>query len=230
MSRAFVLVHGAWGGSWMWARVARLLREAGCEVYTPSLTGIGERAHLATAETDLSTHLHDVLNTLRYEALSEVVLVGHSYGGMVVTGVADQAADRVATLVYLDAFVPQDGQALADLLGAEARAAMLSGSDWRIAPRTPQMQGMTDPEEIAWIGERRGFQPRKTFTQPLSVAGRYRGPKVYVYSSGYTPSSFTRFAATARSDPAWTYHELPTHHYPQVSMPRETAALLLRYA
>jgi pimeloyl-ACP methyl ester carboxylesterase len=230
VSRAFVLVHGAWGGSWMWARLARLLRAAECEVYTPSLTGIGERVHLATAETDLSTHVDDVLNTLRYEALSDIVLVGHSYGGMVVTGVADQAPERVATLVYLDAFVPQNNQALADLLSVEARAAMLSGSDWRIAPRTPQMQGMTDPDEIAWIAERRGFQPRKTFTQPLSVAGRYRGPKVYVYSGGYAPSSFTRFAANARSDSAWAYHELPTHHYPQVSMPRETAALLLKYA
>jgi predicted alpha/beta hydrolase len=131
----------------MWARLARLLRAAGHEVLTPSLTGIGERAHLATPETDLSTHILDVLNALRYEALSDVVLVGHSYGGMVVTGVADQ-------------------------------------------PRTPQAQGMTDPDEIAWIAERRSSQPRQTFTQPISLAGRSAGPKVFVYSSGYSPSSF----------------------------------------
>jgi pimeloyl-ACP methyl ester carboxylesterase len=133
----------------MWGRVASLLRSAGHDLFTPSLTGIGERVHLASPDVDLSVHIQDVVNTLRYEALSEVVLVGHSYGGMVVTGVADQAPERIRTLVYLDAFVPKHGQALADLLGPEARAAMLSGADWRIAPRPPQLQGMTDTEEIA---------------------------------------------------------------------------------
>jgi pimeloyl-ACP methyl ester carboxylesterase len=214
----------------MWARLARLLRAAGHEVFAPSLTGIGERAHLATPDTDLSTHVLDVLNALRYEALSELVLVGHSYGGMVVTAVADQACERVGTLVYLDAFVPQDGEALADLLSPQARAAMLGPPGWQIAPRAPQAQGMTDPGEIAWIAERRGFQPRKTFTQPVSLAGRYAGPKVFVYCSGYSPSSFSRFAEEARRRSGWIYHELPTHHYPQVSMPKETAEILLQYA
>jgi pimeloyl-ACP methyl ester carboxylesterase len=214
----------------MWARVARLLRAAGHEVYTPSLTGVGERVHLATPEVGLSTHVLDVLNALTYERLSDVVLVGHSYGGMVVAGVADQAPERVGALVYLDAFVPRDGEALADLLSAEARAAMLSGDDWRIAPRAPERQGMTDPDEISWMADRRGAQPRKTFTEPVSIAGRHRGPKVYVYSSGYYPSSFSRFAEEARAAPDWKYHELRTHHYPQISMPEETAELLTQYA
>lgn len=229
MSAAFVLVHGAWGGSWMWSRLARVLREAGRDVHAPSLTGVGERAHLAAPEIDLSTHVLDVLNALRYEALSDVVLVGHSYGGMVVSGVADQVPERIRALVYLDAFVPRNGQAVADLLGPEARAALLESGDWRIPPRTPQRQGMTDADEIAWLAERRGFQPRKTFTEPLALAGRYRGPRAYVFCSGYAPTSFAGFAREARADAAWTYHELPTHHYPQVSMPRETAELLLRY-
>jgi pimeloyl-ACP methyl ester carboxylesterase len=213
----------------MWSRLARLLRGAGHEVFTPSLTGIGERAHLSSPSVDLSTHVADVLNVLEYEQMSELVLVGHSYGGMVVTGVADQAARRIRALVYLDAFVPANGQALVDLVGPEVRAALLAREDWKVPPRTPQSQGMTDPEEIAWIEGRRNAQPLKTFTQAVSVKGNFRGRRIYVFCSGYSPSTFTGFAAQARGDPAWRYHELPTHHYPQISLPRETAGILLQY-
>ena len=199
----------------MWQRVAHVLRAAGQEVFTPSLTGLGERAHLASPAVDLSTHIADVLGALACERLSEVVLVGHSYGGMVVTGVADRAPERVRTLVYLDAFVPQPGQALVDL---------------QAPPLPPQAQGMSDPAELAWLEGRRGAQPMKTFTQPLALEGRYRGQRVYVSCTGYSPSSFAPFAEHARNDPAWRYHELPTHHYPQVSLPRETAGVLLNYA
>src|SRR5207244_11006509 len=146
----FVLVHGAWGGSWMWQRVAHILRAAGHDVFTPSLTGLGERAHLASPAVDLSMHIADVLGTLACERLSEVVLVGHSYGGMVVTGVADRAAERVRTLVYLDAFVPQPGQALLDLVPPRVRDAM-PAEGWQAPPLPPQAPGMTDPAERAWL-------------------------------------------------------------------------------
>jgi len=213
----------------MWQRVAPLLRAAGHEVFTPSLTGIGERAHLASPAVELSTHIADVLGTLEYEQLSGVVLVGHSYGGMVVTGVADRAPERVRALVYLDAFVPQPGQALIDLLRPEVRAHFPAGAA-EIPPLPPQAQGLKDPAEIAWMDGRRNPQPIKTFTQPLALEGRYRGQRVYVFCSGYSPTSFAPFAERARNDPAWRYHELPTHHYPHVSMPRETAGILLDYA
>jgi pimeloyl-ACP methyl ester carboxylesterase len=211
----------------MWARVARILREAGHDVFAPSLTGIGERLHLASPEVDLALHTQDVLQLLDHERLAGVVLVGHSYGGMVVTGVADQAAARVASLVYLDAFVPGDGQALIDLGRPEMRAAIEAAQSWQIPVLPPQRQGMTDPVEIAWLEGRRGPQPRKTFTQKISLQGRFRGPQTYIFCSGYSPSTFAPTAAKLRADPAWRYHELPTHHYPQVSMPRETAALLV---
>lgn len=223
----FVLVHGAWGGSWMWSRVARILRAAGHDVFTPSLTGVGERSHLMSREIDLSTHVADVLNVFEHERLGGAVLVGHSYGGMVVTGVADQAAARIASLVYLDAFVPQDGQALVDLARPELRAALQAEKGPGLPPLPPPRQGMTDPAEIAWLEGRRGPQPIRTFTQPVSLKGSYRGPKTYIYCSGYSPSSFTATATAVRADPAWRYRELPTHHYPQVSMPKELAALLL---
>ena len=118
----FVLVHGAWGGSYGFRYVRRPLREAGHEVFTPSLTGIGERAHLASPQVNLSTHVTDVVNTILYEDLTDIVLLGYSYGGMVVTGALEHVADRVSHLVYLDAFKPADGQSLTDLTGAPYRA------------------------------------------------------------------------------------------------------------
>lgn len=220
----FLLVHGAWGGSWMWSRLAAELRRSGHEVYAPSLTGIGERAHLASASVDLSTHVADVLGTVAYERLSGFVLVGHSYGGMVATPVADRVPEKVRTLVYLDAFVPKDGQALVDLARPEMRERILALQDWRVPPPAPQ--GMTAPDEIAWIEGRRDPQPVKTMTEKVSLAGRYRGPRVYIFCSGYSPTTFAPFGAAAKADRAWQYYELPTHHYPQISMPRELAALL----
>ncbi len=212
----------------MWSRLARVLREAGHDVYTPSLTGIGERAHLASPAVDLATHIADVVNALRYEDLRDVVLVGHSYGGMVVTGAADREPGRVRTLVYLDAFVPENGQSLAEL--APGIRAAFPAEGWQVQPRAPQAQGMTDEREIAWIAARRSPQPVRTFTDKLSLEGAYRGKKVYIFCSGYSPTTFAPFAAKTRNDPAWRYHELATHHYPQVSMPAETAGLLLNYA
>ena len=213
----------------MWQRLAPVLRKAGHEVLTPSLTGVGERAHLASASVNLETHIADVLGAIRYERLPEIVLVGHSYGGMVVTGVADRVPQLVRTLVYLDAFVPQSGQALVDLLRPEVRAHVPHDAAV-VPPLPPQVQGLKDAAEIAWFDGRRDPQPINTFTQPLALAGRYRGARAYVFCTGYSPTSFAPFAERARNSPAWRYHELPTHHYPQVSMPLETAGVLLNYS
>jgi pimeloyl-ACP methyl ester carboxylesterase len=220
----FLLVHGAWGGSWMWARLAQLLRSQGHEVFAPSLTGIGERAHLASASVDLATHVQDVLGTIEYEQLSELTLVGHSYGGMVVSAVADRAADRIRSLVYLDAFVPRDGQAALDLVRPEMREKIVALPGWQIPPPGPQ--GITDPQELAWLESRRNPQPAATFKQKISLKGNYRGKRTYIFCSGYSPTTFAPFAAALKADPAWRYAELPTHHYPQLSMPHELAAIL----
>jgi pimeloyl-ACP methyl ester carboxylesterase len=208
----------------MWARLASLLRSQGHEVFTPSLTGIGERAHLASAGVDLSLHTRDVLQVIQYERLADFVLVGHSYGGMVVAGVADRAADRIRTLVYLDAFVPKDGESLLDLARPEMRERIQALPDWRVPPPPPQ--GMTNKDEIAWIEGRRDPQPVGTMKEKVSLEGNYKGRKTYIFCSGYSPTTFAPFAAAAKADKAWQYHELPTHHYPQISMPRELAALL----
>jgi len=213
----------------MWSHVAPLLRAAGHAVHTPSLTGIGERSHLASPTVNLSTHVTDVLQCLRYERLSGVVLVGHSYGGMVVTGAAERAPECISTLVYLDAFIPRSGEALVDLLPARVRERFPT-SGWQVPPLPAQAQGMSDAQEIAWLEGRRDPQPMKTFTEPLALDGRYNGRRAYIFCTGYSPTSFAPFAQRARNDPAWRYHELPTHHYPQISLPRETASLLFKYA
>ena len=124
----FVLVHGAWGGSYGFKYVRGPLREAGHEVFTPSLTGIGERVHLASPQVDLTTHVTDVVNTILYEDLTDIVLLGYSYGGVVVTGALEHIGDRVRHLVYLDAFVPGDGETVASLGGATAGSGLAAGA------------------------------------------------------------------------------------------------------
>ena len=137
----FVLVHGAWHGGWCWKRVRPLLESRGHLVFTPTLTGLGERSHLLARETGLETHIADVVNVIRWEELSEVVLCGHSYGGMVISGVADRVPDRIRSLVYLDAFVPSDGQSLFDFLPAEH----VKGHPRRGARQRRQLADAADP-------------------------------------------------------------------------------------
>ena len=140
----YVLVHGAWGGGWKYARVAQRLRARGHLVFTPTLTGQGERSHLLSGSINLTTHVTDILNVIRYEDLSGVVLAGHSYGGMVVTAVADRIADRIAALVYLDAFVPQDGQSLFDINIPKNKQAFIDNAEcaWHDAAARKPVQAV----------------------------------------------------------------------------------------
>jgi pimeloyl-ACP methyl ester carboxylesterase len=228
---AYVLIHGAWHGGWCWARVAPLLRAAGHEVYTPTLTGLGERAHLLSPSVGLETHVEDVLGVLHYEDLRNVVLVGHSYGGMVITGVAEQAADRLAHLVYLDAFIPGDGQSLFDLMPADRVAAYRglaasAGEGWRIPAPPVERYGVTAEADLQWAGPRVGPHPLLTMEQPVrcSTGAGAALPKTYIYCAEF--AAFAPFAEQAQADPAWRYHELPTGHDAMVTMPRQLADLL----
>jgi len=229
----FVVVHGAWGGAWSWNRfIVPILREAGHEVYPVTLTGLGERAHLASPEVNLDLHIQDVVNVLFYEDLKNVVLVGHSYGGMVITGVADRAPERLSQLVYLDAAVPSDGQAISDQWEPERKQALLErvereGEGWKILPGP--MQGDDPAEIVTWAQPRRNPQPLKTFTQPIRLTrGETTLPRAFVYCSvGKDPSSAA--AARARriqADPRWRYFELATGHNLHYSAPKETVAIL----
>jgi pimeloyl-ACP methyl ester carboxylesterase len=227
----FVLVHGAWHGGWCWRRVAQLLRKAGHDVYAPSLTGLGERKHLASRQIDLQTHVEDVVQLLEMEDLRGAVLVGHSYGGMVITAVADRMAWRLSRLVYLDAFVPQDGRCVLDYVVAERAAAMREQGErtgW-VTPPPMSLWGLTAIEHLDFVGPREVRHPFACFAQPIRLANPGETgvlPKTFVYCSSPATGTFDAFAAKYRNDPAWRFHELRTGHDAMILMPEEVARIL----
>ncbi len=230
----FVLVHGAWHGGWCWQRLTPLLRAAGHEVYTPTLTGLGERVHLLSPAIDLDTHAHDVLGMLECEQLREVILVGHSYGGMVITAVAEQAAERLTHLVYLDAFVPQNGQCLLDFLPPQARAQTLAraraeGEGWRLpAQQEQQPFGVTDPADADWLRGKLSAHPVKTFEQPIQLTNSLASAIPRTFINCTATGWFTSFAERARWESGWRYYELHTGHDAMVTAPQELVDILLR--
>ncbi|MCC5885585.1 MAG: alpha/beta hydrolase [Gammaproteobacteria bacterium] len=228
----FVIVHGGWGGGWEWTSVARKLRQHGHEVFTPTLTGLGERAHLGSG-IGLSDHIEDVLAVLAFEELSDVVLCGQSYGGMVVTGVADRRPDAVRLLVYLDAFVPRDGQALADLAPAELIGPLVETAASRGDGRAPLPPALVMPEGLISEPRRASYlgrlqpHPIATMTEPLELSGDVEAlPRAYVRCTGKDEvDPFAVFAARARNE-GWLYREIDTPHDLQLFDPDGTAALL----
>jgi pimeloyl-ACP methyl ester carboxylesterase len=226
----FVLVHGAWHGGWCWAKVARLLRDAGHEVLTPSLTGLGDRAHLARPEVDLALHIQDIVAVLETEELKQVTLVGHSYAGFVITGVAARAAARLARLVYLDAFVPEAGRCLLDYVGPRAEAmreaARTQGEGWKLPSFPPERFGVTSQRDTEWLTRRLVPQPLATFEQPLPAAGGERLDRTYVYCSKPAMGPLDQFAERLRDDRKWTFHDVKTGHDAMVTAPGEIAKIL----
>jgi pimeloyl-ACP methyl ester carboxylesterase len=227
----YVLVHGAWHGGWCWAKVSRLLRDAGHDVYTPTLTGLGERAHLARPEIDLETHVQDLVAVLESEELRQVTLVGHSYGGMVITGAAARTSGRIGHLVYLDAFVPEAGKSLFDYVGDRAaamrEAAVTHGEGWKLPSFTPEQFGVTSQRDTEWLNKHLVFQPLRTFEQPLAAAGGERLKRSYIYCSKPAIGASDQFAERLRNDRKWTFHELKTGHDAMVTTPGELAKILM---
>lgn len=228
---SIVLAHGAWSAAWAWKKMRPLLRAAGHEFFSPTYTGLGERAHLAHHEIDLSTHIRDVEAVLEFEDLKDVVLLGHSYGGMVATGVADRARERIARIVYIDAFVPQDGQSLFDLVGPKAERNMRAGADkdgdgWKL-PVNP-MPPDTSPEDVAWASPRRRPQPIKTFEQKLRLESKAAPPpRHFIYAKRNMPGdAFRQFSDRAQGEAGWTHHEMDASHNPHITCPQELMAVL----
>ena len=151
----FVLVHGAWRGSWCWKRVRRALLQQGHEVFTPTLTGLGERSHLLSETLDLQTHTLDVLNLIQWEELNDFVLCGHSYGGMVISGVADRVPERIRSLVFLDAFVPEHGESVADFAPVSG-GGLIDG--WKSAPISGEAFGVNLADR-AWVARQCTVHP-----------------------------------------------------------------------
>jgi pimeloyl-ACP methyl ester carboxylesterase len=228
----FVLVHGAWHGGWCWRQVAALLRKAGHEVHAPSLTGLGERRHLVSGKLNLDTHIEDVVQLVEMEDLHKVVLVGHSYGGMVVTGAADRKADRIARLVYLDAFVPENGKCLLDYALPERAARMRHEGERTgfVTPPPMSLWGLTRTRDLDFVGPREVRHPFATMSQPISltnIAEVAMIPKTFVYCASPATGSFDQFAEKYRNDPAWRFHELQTGHDAMILMPEEVVKILI---
>ena len=203
----YVLVHGAWGGAHGWRKVRPLLQQAGHTVFTPSLTGQGERAHLASLHVNLSTHIQDVYNLIWYEDLTDIILVGHSYGGMVVTGVAERMPDRIKHLVYLDAFLPDDGQSLYDLGGGTGR----DSNDWRVPPLK-----RNEPSE-PWEDARRVDHPKATLEEKVKLSVPLEQQPfslTYIVATGRPDPGpiFDRTAERLRNNPRWTVREIDGGH------------------
>lgn len=227
----FVVAHGAWSAGWAWRKLRPLLRARGHEIFTPTYTGLGERAHLAHKDIDLETHIADILGVLEAEELRGIVLVGHSYGGMVATGVADRASDRVAQLVYVDAFAPRDGQSLLDLTSEDNRKrvredAANNGGGWRMTPNPPPPD--TSPEDVAWVSAHRRPQPLKTFEQKIRLTGAVeRLPRTYIYCKIFRPGDvFRQFRDRAASEKGWKCIDIDASHSPNVTAPEALAAIL----
>jgi pimeloyl-ACP methyl ester carboxylesterase len=225
----FVVAHGAWSAGWAWKKMRARLRDLGHELWTPTYTGLGERAHLASPDITLDTHIEDVCALLVMEDLRDVILVGHSYGGMVATGVADRVSARIARLVYLDAFVPRDGQSVLDLQPPEIRErmtrAVLDGDGWRMPPNPPPPD--TPEEDLAWMTPRRMGQPAKTGTQQIRLTGAVeRLPRTYIYCVRARPGDvFRQFADRAKAE-GWQYFEIDASHNPHITAPDALARML----
>jgi pimeloyl-ACP methyl ester carboxylesterase len=228
----FVLVHGAWSGAHGFRLVRRRLQAAGHEVFTPSLTGIGERVHLTSPQVTLRTHIQDVTNHVLYEDLDEIVLLGFSYGGLVVTGSLRHIADRVAHLVYLDAFLPGADGSAPLLPGYDPETPMAVGDEWLVPPSA---RTFDDPAEAAFQNPRRVAQPIATFTdtvQPDRPLESYPFGRTYIRATGDAAdapgtSAFAAAAAHARSSSAWSYCEIASNHMVPSNRPDELAALLV---
>jgi pimeloyl-ACP methyl ester carboxylesterase len=241
----YVLVGGAWLGGWCWQKVARQLRDDGHDVYPATLTGLGERVHLASPEVDLETHITDVVNLIEFEDLNHVVLLGHSYGGLVITGAADRIPERISELVYLDTMPLPNGGMLIEKFPPELRERTEEqvqelGEGWMF-PIPPQeelanmasLEGV-DEDQLGLLYSRATPQPFGTYTQPLRLENPAREelPKVGIVCS----FSLAQVQEMISSDnplfrelagPEWRFVELPTGHWPMFSRPEDLAELLL---
>jgi len=225
----FLVCHGAWSAGWAWKKMHPLMAAAGHRLVSPTYTGLGEREHLANPSIDLETHVQDILNVIRYEDLRDIALIGHSYGGMVASGVADRAREAIAQLIYLDAFVPGDGQCLLDFLAESERRRMLglakSGDGWRVPPNPTPPD--TPPADVEWLSERRVHHPIKCFEMKLKLHGELTLPRSYIYATRAAPlDTFGQFARRAKTEPGWRYYEIDASHSPHVTAPEALMTVL----
>ena len=234
MSSTFVLVHGAWHGGWCWRRVADRLRGGGHTVLTPTLTGLGERSHLLRAGIGLETHIADVVNAMTWEGVANVVLCGHSYGGFIISGVAERMEKAIRALVFLDAFMPRDGDCVQELTGPAVRDAIVAAvqrGDIAIPPRSAEAFGV-NPADRAWVDRLCVPHPIATFTDRIRLGGAVDriARKTYVRAGSYANPGFDRALAASKSDPSWRACSVASGHDVMVDAPEQLCEILLEAA
>jgi pimeloyl-ACP methyl ester carboxylesterase len=235
----FVLVHGAWHGGWCWKKVVPLLESLGHRVATPTLSGLGERADLLSREVGLDTHIADVAGLIEEHDLAEVVLVGHSYAGVVITGVADRVRERIGRLIYLDTFVPRDGDSMRSVaplvIGAFLLQARLRGDGWRVPPPAPEQFGVREEPDRSWVKSSLTAHPLKSLNDHLSLADPdidLRFPRTHIRCGRGGRLEHLAQKVLARrpqppQEPGWRLRGLETAHDCMITDPRGLVELLI---
>lgn len=234
-AKTFVLVHGAWHGGWCWRRVADILEKQGHKVFAPTLTGLGERSHLLTKDVNVSTHITDIVNVLKFEDLKDVVLVGHSYGGLVISGVAEQAGDRISSIIFLDAFLPENGDSLLEKSSPAFKSAIeaaLGRNEASFKAPPAAAFGVADEKDQAWVNSKTTPQPIGTYGEKATyTGGRDKiAKKAYIRAEGYKSPTFDANVANVKSKPDWKLAEIQTGHDVMVIAPEQLVTLLHQFA
>jgi len=230
----FVLVHGTSSGGWCWRRVADLLQARGHKVYTPTLTGLADRSHLMSKDITLDTHILDVVNLIKWEGLTDVCLCGHSSGGVVISGAIERVLPSVSSIVFLDAFLPENGQRPSDWNSPEARAAVARALEkGEISrPPVPKDRYNINERDRDWAQTQATPQPIGVSLHPIKLTGaRDRvAKKTYIRATGYPHPHFDRYYAQTRADPSWRTYEVPCGHIVMLDMPQRLAEILQEVA
>jgi pimeloyl-ACP methyl ester carboxylesterase len=230
--RTFVLLHGSWHGGWCWARVAEPLRAQGHRVYTPTLTGLGERSHLLSEDVTLDTWITDLVNVLEWEDLTDAILVGHSFGGVVITGAVDRAPQRIGHLMYLDSLILRDGESAfstfpPDVTAARRKLAEASPGGLSVAVPHPSVFGVTDPSDVAWVQAKCTPHPVATYEDKMSLKNPVGNGKPATYIAMKPDFASTAPGrALARAQPGWRYIELAGAHDAMVTAPQAVTDVL----
>jgi pimeloyl-ACP methyl ester carboxylesterase len=230
--KTFVLVHGAWHGGWCWRRVSDLLEKKGHKVFTPTMTGLGERSHLLDAKINLATHVTDIVNVIKWEGLNDIVLVGHSYGGAVVSGVAEQVPEAIGCFVFLDAFVPENGESVASLsTRRQAIEELVQKGETSMKP-VPAAVFQVNENDRAWVDRMCTPHPLATLTdKPTLTGSRNRlAKKAYIRAVGYANPPFDAARDKLKATDGWRIYEVPCGHDVMVDMPDRLTEILLEVA
>jgi len=230
--KTFVLVHGAWHGGWCWRRVSDLLEKKGHKVFTPTMTGLGERSHLLDAKINLATHVTDIVNVIKWESLNDIVLVGHSYGGAVVSGVAEQVPEAIGCFVFLDAFVPENGESVASLTTRRQAIEELAQKGETSMKPVPAAVFQVNENDRAWVDRMCTPHPLATFTDKATLTGaRNRfAKKAYIRAVGYANPPFDAARDKLKATAGWRIYEVPCGHDVMVDMPDRLTEILLEVA